>query len=74
MQDYDSSGEALQRKLIVDLRKSIPLMYAYIDVFSRLNSLSSNMLVACLINEMEDPRDFHSKNHMYVWMSKTKSF
>ena len=70
VEDFNSPSEVLHQKLFVDLRKSIPHLYDYIDAFFRFNSSSSNTLVSCLVDEMEALRDFHSKNHVLALKDK----
>ena len=62
VQDYDSPDEVLHQKQFEELKKCASLMYDYIDVSFRHNGSSSNVVMSCLVDAMEDLRDFHSKN------------
>ena len=42
LQDYEISDEILREKLVREFRKSIPVMYNYMDVFFKLSGFSED--------------------------------
>ena len=62
LQDYETPDEVLHQQLFVELKHEVPLMYDYKDVCFRLNNEPANTVSSCLMDEMEDLRDFRDKN------------
>ena len=62
LQDYEAPDNVLHQQLFEELKYSVPLLCDYIDVFFRLNVEPTSTLESCLMDEMEDLRDFHGKN------------
>ena len=60
LQDYEVPDKVLDQQLFEELKYSVPLMYDY--MFFRLNDIPTNTVGCCLMDEMEDLRDFHGKN------------
>ena len=62
MSDYETPNEVLYQQFFEDLKKSVPIMNDYTDVFFRISDDIGNTVFSCLNNEMEDSKIFRKEH------------
>ena len=61
VQDFEADEEVLHKKLFIDEKNQLGLMFDYIDVSFRLHGFSEDTLIACFLDELDMLRSFLEK-------------